>query len=110
MNLDEQRKQAAAARAMDKRLQARELRDRATALDAGAAVIERAWGIDLSHHAGSNLSDLYAAGDSMQSSLSRILTALLDYPQARALGYETQMAALEGKNAVEAWTEARRKA
>lgn len=54
-----------------------------------------------------------AAGDLMQSSLSRLIewVSLVDDPTAKSpiiLPYEVRMAILEGQSAIEAWTEARR--
>jgi hypothetical protein len=53
-------------------------------------------------------SALIAAGDEMQSALSRIVEwAAHPLPGARKQ-YEVAMAVLEGESAVQAWTEARK--
>lgn len=63
----------------------------------------------------SNPSDLRATGDAMQSALSRLAEYI--YGETNVEGrartdkppYEVQMAALEGKSAVDQWTELRRR-
>lgn len=50
------------------------------------------------------LSDLRAAGDLMQSSLSRII----EYVTVQTLPYEVRMAVHEGASAIEDWTNVRR--
>lgn len=47
-------------------------------------------------------------GDLMQSSLSRIL-AFMTKKGTPDPGYETRMAVLEGRDAINSWTETRRK-
>lgn len=55
--------------------------------------------------------DLRATGDLMQSSLSRLVAWIEDNAdRIPALGYEVEMAKLEGKSAVEQWTTVRRRA
>lgn len=54
------------------------------------------------------LAELRAIGDTMQSEFSRVLAALPTTNWADKAGYEAGMAALEGKRAIEKWTEARK--
>jgi hypothetical protein len=57
------------------------------------------------------IADLRAAGDQLQSSLSRVLAWIEDNAdRIPALGYETHMSMLEGRSAIDLWTEIRRKA
>jgi hypothetical protein len=61
----------------------------------------------------SELDLLRQHGDLMQSSLSRLVEWMwAEFPDHRwdALPYEVGMAMLEGESAVEAWTDARRRA
>lgn len=58
---------------------------------------------------GCELADLRAIGDTMQSTLSRVIAGLDKEELAHRLGYEGMMAILEGKSAIENWTETRKK-
>lgn len=59
--------------------------------------------------------EMRAVGDLMQSAFSRVLAALVDAEDAEGQGgvalpldYEAQMAVLEGRGAIDRWTELRR--
>jgi hypothetical protein len=57
------------------------------------------------------VADLQGAGDQMQSSLSRIIEwASLPHDKQDAMPYEVAMACIEGRSAVDLWTEIRRAA